>query len=308
MSIGIIFNQKETDVWLKNLNKLLPDEKIEIYPSFENTDAIDFLIVWKPHESYLTEFRNLKVIQSVGAGIDHLYPSKIPQSIQVSRIVDPALKQDLFEHVLTCVLQSMKNFTTYLIDQQTQNWQPKKYLSIAETKITILGLGEIGKHVAEEFARLGFQVNGWSNSAKNIKNVTSFVGKEQLKDAVNGSHFVVNILPLTGDTKEILNDRFFSWLTAQTTLINVGRGAHLKEDDLLFALENNHLREAYLDVFNLEPLSKNHPFWSHPKIFITPHVASITNPETAILQVVENYKRLRSNNKLLHLVDLKKGY
>lgn len=307
MSIAIVFNQKQTEEWENQLKELLPNEKIEVYPYISNFDEVEFVATWKPESDVFLKFPNLKCIQSVGAGVDQLLNVNLPGDVIVTRIVDQNLAQDMFEHVLTCIMNSMKNFNFYLINQIENKWSPQNYLSIDNTTVTILGLGQIGKLVATKLAQLGFNVRGWSNSPKSIDGVHSYFGSEQLKNALSHTNFIVNILPLTSSTVEILNQDLFSQLH-EAVLINVGRGKHLNEKNLIDALEKNQIKEAYLDVFETEPLPKNHPFWNHKKIFITPHIASITNPSTAINQVVENYKRLKKSQELLHVVDLTKEY
>ncbi|MFV0228025.1 glyoxylate/hydroxypyruvate reductase A [Empedobacter falsenii] len=308
MSVALLFNQKPTEEWQRNLQKLLPETKVEVYPIISNPEDVEFIATWKPHKDYIKEFPNLKVVQSVGAGIDHLLHTEIPDSVKVTRIVDSALKQEMFEHVLACVMTSMKNLLTYHKDQLQQEWNPKKYTSIHETTITILGLGEIGKLVAERFVALGFRVKGWSNSQKNMNGVETFVGKEGLNSAIANTDFIVNILPLTTETESILNYKFFNQCSKQTVLINVGRGAHLVEKDLLIAIDEKQIKEAYLDVFREEPLPENHPFWSNKNIYITPHIASVTNATTALQQVATNYKKLKNMETLENEVSLDKGY
>lgn len=308
MSVALLFNQKPTEEWQRNLQKLLPETKVEVYPIISNPEDVEFIATWKPHKDYIKEFPNLKVVQSVGAGIDHLLHTEIPDSVKVTRIVDSALKQEMFEHVLACVMTSMKNLLTYHKDQLQQKWIPKKYTSIHETTITILGLGEIGKLVAERFVALGFRVKGWSNSQKNMNGVETFVGKEDLNSAIANTDFIVNILPLTTETESILNYKFFNQCSKQTVLINVGRGAHLVEKDLLIAIDEKQIKEAYLDVFREEPLPENHPFWSNKNIYITPHIASVTNATTALQQVATNYKKLKNMETLENEVSLDKGY
>lgn len=308
MSVVLLFNQKPTEEWQRNLQELLPETKVEIYPTISNPNEVEFIATWKPHENYIAEFPNLKAVQSVGAGIDHLLHTKIPESIKVTRIVDPALKQEMFEHVLACVMTSMKNLLTYYKDQLNKEWIPENYQSIHETTITILGLGEIGKLVAEQFVNLGFKVKGWSNSPKNINGVTSFSGAEELKSAISDTNFIVNILPLTEDTEGILNKNFFDQCSVNTVLVNVGRGAHLIEEDLVEAIEKKQIKEAYLDVFREEPLPENHPFWVNEYIYVTPHIASVTNATTALQQVAENYRKMKNNDSLLNEVSLNKGY
>lgn len=308
MSVVILFNQKKSEDWLQKLKELLPTKNIEVYPHVEDSSKVEFLITWKPHEGYVHEFPNLKVVQSVGAGIDHLLHTPIGENIQISRIVDPALKQDMFEFILSNILASMKNLHFYAREQNENRWSPIEYKSIQNTSVTILGLGEIGKLVAEKLSFLGFEVRGWSNSEKSIEGVQSYYGREGLDQAIAATDFVVNILPLTNETEGILNQNFFRKLSSSTVLINVARGGHLMEEDLIEAINLGIIKEAFIDVFHLEPLTYSHPFWQHPKIHITPHIASITNPDTAIQQVVENIFRLENGQTLMNLVDLKRGY
>lgn len=308
MSVAIIFNQKPIDDWFDKLAELLPETKVEIYPEIENPNDVEFIVTWKPHVGYVNEFPNLKVVQSVGAGIDHLLHTPIPSTINITRIVDPALKHDMFEHVLTCVLTSIKNILPYYKAQLEKNWQPTSYKTIAETTVTILGLGEIGNDVATKFVNLGFTVKGWSNSSKNIEGVESFSGLNELENAISQTDFIINILPLTAQTEGILNEQFFEFCSDNTVLINVGRGGHLVENDLLTAIKNNKIKEAYLDVFIEEPLSENHPFWTNSQVYVTPHIASMTNANTALEQVADNYKRMKNEETLLNQVSMERGY
>lgn len=308
MSIAILFNQKDPNIWFERLKEKLPDEKIEIYPAITNPDDVEFLVTWKPHQDYSKEFKNLKVVQSVGAGVDNLLHTALKDSIKVTRIVDPALKQDMLEHVVAFLFASMKNVIGYYMDQQNKNWNPQSYKTIHQTVITILGLGEIGQFVADNLIQLGFKVQGWSNSKKKREGMTTFAGRDELAKSIESCDFIINLLPLTPETQEILNLDVFKYCKAQPTLINVGRGGHLNDEDTIQALKVGYLKEAYLDVFHQEPLPENHPFWTHPNVFITPHIASITNPETAIDLVLENYNRFKSNQELKHEVNLKRGY
>jgi len=308
MSVAILFNQKESAEWFEKLQALLPETKVEVYPAIEHFDEVEFIATWKPHLGYVNEFPNLKVVQSVGAGIDHLLHTPIPSSTKICRIVDPALKQEMFEHVLACILSSMKKILPYYQAQKEKKWHPVAYQSINATTITVLGLGEIGKLVAEKLAILGFCVKGWSNSKKELDGIQSFAGKDELELAVKESHFVVNILPLTAETENILNADLFSSFSPKTVLINVGRGAHLVENELIDALNNGQISEAYLDVFREEPLPKNHVFWTMNQIYITPHIASVTNASTALNQVADNYKRMKRKQTLMNEVSLTRGY
>jgi glyoxylate/hydroxypyruvate reductase A len=308
MSIAIIFNNRKIEDWQEKLSAQFTDTKVEVYPEISNPEDVEFIIAWKPHKGYINEFSNAKVIQSAGAGIDHLLHTKLPEHVKVTRIVDEELKQDMFEHVLACVMISMKNMYKYSKSQENKEWKPVNYQSIKDVTITVLGLGKIGQFVAEKFVNLGFKVKGWSNSEKQIEEVKSFSGELELAEAVNGTDFIVNILPLTNETKGILNKNLFDEFSANTVLINVGRGAHLVDEDLIDALQSNQIKEAYLDVFNEEPLPVDHPFWENDKVFMTPHVASITNTSSVLLQIEDNYYKMKQKADLTNEVSLEKGY
>lgn len=308
MSVAIIFNNRTIEDWQEKLSALVVDTKVEVYPEITNPEEVEFIVAWKPHKGYITEFPNAKVIQSAGAGIDHLLHTTLPENVKVTRIVDEELKQEMFEHVLACVMISMKNIYKYSKLKVDKNWKPSNYQSIKDTTITILGLGEIGKLVAEKLVDLGFKVKGWANSKKELKGIESFFGQEQLAEAVENTNFIVNILPLTAETKGILNKKFFDKCSENTVLINVGRGAHLVDEDLIEAIKFGQIKEAFLDVFNEEPLPVNHPFWENENVFITPHVASITNTSTALRQISDNYYKMKQKDVLKNEVSLQKGY
>ncbi|WP_333661388.1 glyoxylate/hydroxypyruvate reductase A [Chishuiella changwenlii] len=308
MSIAIIFNNRKIEDWQEKLSAQFTDTKVEVYPEISNPEDVEFIIAWKPHKGYINEFPNAKVIQSAGAGIDHLLHTKLPEHVKVTRIVDEELKQDMFEHVLACIMISMKNMYKYSESQENKEWKPVNYQSIKDITITVLGLGKIGQFVAEKFVNLGFKVQGWSNSEKQIEGVKSFSGELELAEAANGIDFIVNILPLTNETKGILNKNLFDKFSENTVLINVGRGAHLVDEDLTDALQSNQIKEAYLDVFNEEPLPVDHPFWENDKVFMTPHVASITNTSSVLLQIEDNYYKMKQKADLTNEVSLEKGY
>lgn len=309
MSIVIIFENKNPEPWEKALKKKLPNATIEVYPNVKNKEAVDFVICWKPIKNVFEQFPNIKIIQSVGASIEHITTSQtINNDSIITRIVDERLSNDMWEFLLTIVLLELKNAKTYIEQQAKNTWKQHNYKTIDETTISILGLGKIGGYVAEKFAQVDFNVKGWSNSKKQIPNVKSYNGESEFETFLNNSNFLINLLPLTDKTKGILNKNTFKKLPKGSFLINVGRGEHLIDADLMYALDNSTLSGAFLDVFINEPLPKEHPFWKHPKIQITPHVASLTNVETATKQIIENYRLFLKNEELINVVSLKKGY
>ncbi|RBW56319.1 glyoxylate/hydroxypyruvate reductase A [Tenacibaculum sp. E3R01] len=309
MSILIIFNNKNPEPWAKKLKQELPNTTIETYPNVKAPANVEFIICWKPEKNILKKFPNVKVIQSVGASIDHIVSSQdINNNIILSRIVDSKLSNDMWEYLISTVLNQIKNLDTYLENKNNKKWEQHNYQTINDTVITILGLGKIGKTVASNFSKIGFKVKGWSTSKKEITNVECFYGKQYLDVLLKNTSFLINILPLTIETENILNKNLFEKLPKDAIIINVGRGEHLVENDLISFLDSNQLQGAYLDVFREEPLPLNHPFWNHSKIKITPHIASLTDIKTASNQVIQNYKNFLNNRELLNIVSINKGY
>lgn len=309
MSIAILTNHKDPHSWKKALQDKLPKVTIDIYGTTETAINATFLVCWKPKKDQLKNFPKLKVIQSLGAGVDHIFDTnKIADDLKVVRIVDPNLMADMWEYALTATLNYLKDFPIYAQQQRKQQWIQHTYKTIPTTTVSIMGLGQIGGYVAAQFAKLGFKVKGWSNSLKNIKGVKSFAGQVDLPNFLKNTDVLINLLPLTAATADILNKSLFKQLPKGAYLINVGRGRHLVEKELIPFIENGQLSGATLDVLRQEQLSINHPFWTHPKITVTPHIASLTNVESAVNQVVENYQRMLAGKPLLNEVSSKKGY
>lgn len=309
MSILLICPEQYARHWQKALGQQLPDVKIEIYPRVDAPEEVEFIVAWKPPHGVFEEFPNLKAVQSLGAGVENIIQSNtIPKGAVLCRIVDSNLASDMWEYILMASLFYLKNMPRYVQQQATTTWKQKRYKRIKDTRVSILGLGQIGSLVAKNFAALGFQVRGWSNSKKNIAQVETFVGEKELALCLADTDILVNILPLTAATTGILNQNHLQQLNEGAYLINAGRGGHLVESDLLHLLEVGHLSGAFLDVFSIEPLPAAHPFWTHPKIQITPHVASLTDLNSASEQIAENYRRCMARKELLHVVSVEKGY
>lgn len=309
MSIVLICNDKDPKPWAAGLRAAFPQTLVEIYPEVENKNTVRFALCWKPQPGELDHFPHLQVIQSLGAGVEHILQTHtLSPGQRLCRIVDPGLASDMWEFLLATVMVQLKRLRQYWQQQQDCAWRPLSYRTISEVRIGILGLGEIGSLVAQRFAQLGFAVSGWSASAKSIPGVKSFVGKEALSDCLAETDILINILPLTPQTTRLLNRSNLQQLPKGAYFINVGRGGHLVDVDLLALLQAEHLSGALLDVFHQEPLPEDHPFWTHPAIALTPHIASLTNVETAMAQIIENYRRLLSGQDLLNVVQKEKGY
>lgn len=309
MSILIICNHKDPQPWVEALREQLPETPIQLYPEVKDPALVEFVVCWKPQPGVLEQFPNAKVIQSLGAGVEHITRTQaVKAGVQLTRIVDPNLAVDMWEFVLAAVMQQLKQLPIYAAKQREKSWQPSTYRRMADTTVSILGLGQIGRLVAEKFAALGFQVKGWARSEKEISGMKCYAGWEALPECLRETDFLINILPLTRATEGILNEQHLRHLKPGAFLINVGRGGHLNELDLLKLLAEGFLSGAFLDVFQTEPLPASHPFWEHPNIAITPHVASLTDVDSASKQIVENYKRYQSGKSLQHTVSWEKEY
>jgi len=295
--------------WREELLALNPHLDIRIWPDVGNPADIEFLLVWKHPIGSLNQFSNVKAIQSLGAGVDHIFVDPdINTEVPIARIIDPYMASDIVQYVTAYALQHIKLIKRWSEKQQQKLWNKEPPFNLSEKMIGIMGMGFLGSKAAHVLTALGLKVSGWSQSEKNISDVKHYTGDAEFSDFLSQSDMLICMLPLTDKTENILNIKTLSQLPEDAYLINVGRGSHLVEEDLLTVLDSGHLSGACLDVFRQEPLPVEHPFWSHPKIQVTPHIASVTNAATAAPQVYENYSRMMSGQALLRQVDTKKGY
>lgn len=309
MSIVIIRQDGKTDIWKKALQIKAPEVPVYSYWEDHPVEKIDMALVWKHPEGSLTQYPNLKCIASSGAGVDFIFEDQsAPLQLPITRVVDPYLASDMSEHVIAVILAHLKNLNQYKIDQIQGIWKPINYHRIADFTVGILGLGALGKHLAHDLVRFGFKVQGWSQSKKDINQVSTFDGQGALGDFLRTTEILVCLLPLTKDTSGILNKSLFAQLPKGAFIINVARGGHLVDNDLLDMLDSNHLSGAALDVFHKEPLPPKHPFWAHPKIHISPHYASVSDTDSVVPQILKNHKRLLEGKPLLNEVSKTKGY
>ncbi len=303
------FTSNEVQMWLPLLEQALPAEQFCVYPDLPNLADIDVALVANPPAGVLATLPNLKLIQSLWAGVDALLrDATLPRDIPLARLVDPALTQAMLETVLTHVLSLHRQIPAYQAQQQAKVWQQLPQPSAAERKVAVLGLGHLGRVAAVQLKQLGFVVLGWSSRPTNLEGIQTFSGQDGLQTMLEQSEILVNLLPLTDETRGILNAQTLSYLPVGSSIINLARGAHIIEADLLAALDSGHLQHAILDVFTTEPLPTDHLFWHHPQITVLPHVAAATNPITAAKVVATNVLRLRSGQPLEHVVDRTRGY
>lgn len=306
MSILLISPQRDPRVWVESLKRFDPDLDLVVYPEEHDPEEIDYAITWNHPPGIFKYYPNLKVIASMGAGVDHIMKDPgIPDNVKITRVVDEQLSEDMSTFIMALVLEHMRNISFH---HCSKSWEPRTYLRTGDVKIGIMGLGVLGKAAADLFLKSGFEVSGWSANSKKIKGVHTYSGEKGLEMFLANTSVLVCLLPLTPQTENILNRELFEKLPRNAYLINVARGQHLVEQDLLEMVDNGHLSGASLDVFRTEPLPEEHPFWTHPKVSITPHIASVTHPGSVVPQLMENYYRMKQKKKLKNLVSLKKGY
>mgnify|MGYP001791367268 FL=1 len=308
MALSLICPNRDLGPWVAAIQKIAPNLDLRVWPEDGDKAEVTFTLVWAQPQGIFAQYPNVQVIASMGAGVDSLLQDgSIPASATVVRMVDSRLVSQMGDYVLAAVLNHVRQFPNYGQYQQQRRWQPLAPRNVDQVTVGVMGLGQIGSAVATRLSQIGFNVLGWSRREKAISNVQVFSG-QQLSDFLAASEILVCLLPLTPETENILNADTLGQLPPGAYVINVARGKHLVEPDLLTLIDNNYLSGACLDVFRQEPLPQNHPFWSHPNITITPHVASLTNPVSVAPQIVDNYRRMTAGQPLLNQVDREQGY
>lgn len=309
MSLLFISQTDDPATWTRALEALLPDLEVRVWPDLGDPEDIEVALVWKPPPGELKRLPRLRLIHSLGMGVDHIFcDSELPPDVPVVRLVDENIVTQMSEYLCHAVLHYHRRIDDYEQLQREKRWRQLPPSDTAARRVGILGLGVIGCHTAENLITLGFPVLGWSRSPKAVPGVQSFHGSEDLAPFLSHSDVLVCLLPLTPDTRNLLDEDRLKKLPEGAYLINCGRGACVVEEDLLAVLDSGRLAGATLDVFRQEPLPPAHPFWTHPKVRVTPHVAGLTNPRTAAPHVAENIRRLRAGRPLLHEVGRSKGY
>lgn len=297
------------DNWKKALLKNQPNLDLRIWPNTGDKNDITFVLLWHYPDGELLTYPNIKCIASLGAGVDHIVKdSKLPNDVPIVRLVDPYMAVEMKQYVVAAVLHHIKRFSVWEQAQRNHTWGQKPPFSLHDARVGVMGLGHLGTACAAALRDMGLRTHGWSRTPKTIDGVQCFSGDAELNQFLAQSNVLVNLLPLTKRTTGILNTNTFKKLPRDAYVINVARGKHIVDQDLLGALECGHLSGACLDVFQQEPLPLDHPFWTHPKIRITPHISSVTSAKTGAAQVLENYQRCEAGETLMNVVDVNNGY
>jgi glyoxylate/hydroxypyruvate reductase A len=295
--------------WRAQLTGLTQQIEVRVWPEIGNPAEIDYALVWKPEPGFLASLPSLKLILSLGAGVDHLLADPhLPRHLPIVRLVDPHMTEAMSEYVVLQVLRLHRRDLAYRDQQQAGVWRELDQQNAAERRVGILGLGELGRDAAKKLKALGFDVAGWSRGEKSIPGVEGFAGATGLPRLLGRSEILVCLLPLTAETEGLLNAGTLALLPRGAALVNAARGAHLVEEDLLAALASGQISAAVLDVFREEPLPADHPFWHHPRVIVTPHVAAFTNPATAAPIIIDNILRFEEGRPLLNRVYPARGY
>ena len=296
--------------WLAALARQLPNETVRVWPDIGPPDAIEFAIVWQPAAGLLASLPKLRAILSLGAGIDHLTSDpQLPRQVPLIRLIDPSLATQMSEYVVMNVLRHHRRMPDYANLQAEGRWQP--LLPAPDTskrRVGLMGFGVLGRDAAEKLKPFGFPLRAWTHGPHDLSDVQAFHGAAGLNGFLSGCDILVCLLPLTEGTRGILNAARLAALPRGAALVNAARGGHVVTADLLAALDSGQISGATLDVTDPEPLPPDHPLWRHPRVTITPHVASVTLPETAAAIMADSIRRLRSGLPIAGQVNLTRGY
>ena len=312
MRITFCCTDTRPEPWVEGLQAELPGARVQVWaPGTHAADAADYAVVWAPPQQFLDEQPHLKALFNIGAGVDALLKLRLPAGAQVVRLDDAGMSVQMAEYVCHAVIRHFREFDGYETDVQQGKWSFRRPRARADFPVGIMGLGVLGERVARALAQFEFPLAGWSRSPKAIAGMRCFSGAAQFEEFLAASRVLICLLPLTPETENILNRDMLARLQPGAYLVNVARGAHVVDDDLIALLDAGHLAGATLDVFRTEPLPSAHPFWRHPRITVTPHTSARTLREESIAQIAGKIRALEQGEPIGNLagvVDRKKGY
>ena len=306
MKITFCCTDTEPEPWLAGLQAALPGAQVKVWQP--GAGAADHAVVWAPPQAFFDEQPQLRGVFNIGAGVDALLKLRLPPEATIVRLDDAGMAVQMAEYVCHAVIRHFREFDGYEADVKQGNWTYRKPRERAAFPVGVMGLGVLGERVARALQVFEFPVKGWSRSAKSIAGVHTFAGTEQFNDFLANSKVLVNLLPLTPETRDILRLETLSRLRSGGYVINIARGAHLVEPDLIALLDSGHLAGATLDVFRTEPLPPEHPFWQHPKITVTPHTSARTLRDKSIAQIAGKIVALERREAIAGIVDPVRGY
>jgi glyoxylate/hydroxypyruvate reductase A len=309
LNILIYWDGVDSTLWQNIMGETLPDARFHVYPDIGDPARIDYAVVWMPPDGLLSSLPNLKGIFSIGAGASHILKDPgLPRNVPIVRLVDAVSVRDMCHYAIYWVLHFHRDFGIYRQDQDRRHWQRRIVRRPEERGVGILGLGAIGMQIAAAVAGLGFRVTGWSRSPKDVPGIACESGIDGLGRVLGAAEILINMLPATSRTANLLNAEAFARMPEGAAIINMGRGDAIEDRALIAALDSGRLAGATLDVFRTEPLPGDSPLWSHPRIWITPHAAGPTNQESAPRQIAADILRLSRGERIPHAVDVARGY
>lgn len=306
MKITFCCTDTKAEPWLQGLSAALPGADISVWQP--GAPQADYAVVWAPPQQFMDEQRGLKALFNIGAGVDALLKLRLPPNTLVVRLDDAGMAVQMAEYVCHAVIRHFREFDGYEADTAAGRWGYRKPRMRGDYPIGVMGLGVLGERVAKALAQFDFPINGWSRSPKAIDGVRGFAGAEQFNDFLAASRVLVNLLPLTPETADVINKDTLARLQPGAYVINVARGAHLVDEDLLAAMESGHVAGATLDVFRTEPLPAGHAFWNHPRITITPHTSARTLRDESIAQIARKMAALQRGEVVAGVVNPRRGY
>ena len=292
---------------IAELRKHQPDWQYFAWPSDE---PCDYVVGWKPPAELFARQPKLKAVINYGAGVDAILAmGAVPAHLPIVRLEDAGMAQQMAEYAIYGVIHHQRHMQIYLAQQRDKHWQqPEDRGNVRRPTVGVLGLGEMGGTVATRLAAFGYTVHGWSRSQRQIEGVKTFAGSNGLADFLAGTDVLVSMLPLTESTRGLINAKTLAQLPRGAFLVNAGRGGHLVDADVVAALDSGQLGGALLDVFHEEPLPKDHAYWSHPKVIVTPHIAATTPIKDACAQIVDKIAVMERGGVVSGIVDPKVGY
>lgn len=306
MKITFCCTDTKAEPWLQGLAAALPDAEISVWQP--GAPQADYAVVWAPPQQFMDEQAGLKALFNIGAGVDALLKLRLPPQALVVRLDDAGMAVQMAEYVCHAVIRHFREFDGYEADMAAGRWGYRKPRLRSDFPIGVMGLGVLGERVARALAQFDFPINGWSRTPKSIDSVRAFTGAEQFNDFLAASRVLVNLLPLTPDTANVMNKDTLGRLQPGAYVINVARGAHLVEEDLLALIDSGHVAGATLDVFRNEPLPAGHAFWNHPRITITPHTSARTLRDESIAQIARKMAALERGEAVAGIVTPARGY
>jgi glyoxylate/hydroxypyruvate reductase A len=305
----IFYSAKNAQPWLDAIAVALPDADVWLWTPACAQRQADYAVIWTPPAELFATQRDLKAVFNIGAGVDGVMAlPNLPRGLPLVRLNDAGMAVQMAEYVCHALIRHTREFDLYAVQAKERRWKLRRPVNRAAFPVGVMGLGSIGARVAGAVAAFGYPTFGWSRSPKSLPGITAFSGQDRLDDFLHAVRVLVCMLPLTPETEGILNASTLSKLKPNGYLINVARGRHLVEEDLLALLDDGTLAGAAIDVVRREPLPADHAFWMHPKITLTPHVSAVTLREESVAQIAGKIRALERGEEIDGVVDFQRGY